>query len=379
MDESSKHDGVVLAWPPSLELPSENIVVVYLDLNHWISLAQASVRHQKGIPFLDVLQACRDARGTGNAMFVLSAAHYAEMLKIKDPAQRRTIAKVMEELTDFATLVSRVVVMELEMATALDRMTKSSAPAVPVSLLGRGVRHAFGIQSGLRFMGPAGDDQTARFREQIGIAAFDALVTKANLMLERGVLSGPEDADVEQLRSLGWSPEHIEAGAKRRAEEEQAQSRRLEGEGPWRRERLRDVIAARELLIELNGIFCRALAARQLKPTDVLRDPESGRAFLRSMPSTEVAMELKTAWHRNRDKPWTPNDIHDIDALSLAVPYCDVVVTEKACHHALTAAELGKRMHTALLRNLHDVPDTLARWRPIRRHGDVSPRSDGSG
>jgi hypothetical protein len=56
------------------------------------------------------------------------------------------------------------------------------------------------------------------------------------------------------------------------------------------------------------------------------------------MPSTEVSIEIKTAWHRHRERRWTPNDIYDIDALSLAVPYCDIVVTEKACHHLLNAA-----------------------------------------
>jgi hypothetical protein len=51
--------------------------------------------------------------------------------------------------------------------------------------------------------------------------------------------------------------------------------------------------------------------------------------FVRSMTSTEVSIEIKTAWHGNRDKQWTANDIYDIDASSLAVPYCDIVVTEK--------------------------------------------------
>jgi hypothetical protein len=29
-------------WPPLLELPSNDVFIVYLDLNHWIGLAQAS-------------------------------------------------------------------------------------------------------------------------------------------------------------------------------------------------------------------------------------------------------------------------------------------------------------------------------------------------
>jgi hypothetical protein len=36
-------------------------------------------------------------------MFVLSGTDYGEMLKMKDPARRREIANVMEELTGFAT------------------------------------------------------------------------------------------------------------------------------------------------------------------------------------------------------------------------------------------------------------------------------------
>lgn len=104
-----KDEPSALVWPRLLELPSDNVNVVYLDLNHWISLAQASVGHSKGNSFVETLGACHAARSAGTAMFVLSGTHYSEMLKIKDPTQRREISKMMEELTDFATLVSRVV------------------------------------------------------------------------------------------------------------------------------------------------------------------------------------------------------------------------------------------------------------------------------
>jgi len=70
-----------------------------------------------------------------------------EMLKIRDPAQRRTIADVMEELTDFAVLVSRVVITELELEATLNRFVVAVPPLPSVALVGRGVRHAFGINS----------------------------------------------------------------------------------------------------------------------------------------------------------------------------------------------------------------------------------------
>lgn len=354
-----------LVWPRLLELPSDAVNVVYLDLNHWIYLAQASVGHSKGSSFTKALEACLAARSAGTAIFVLSGTHYIEMLKIKDPAQRRALADVMEELTDFATLVSRVVVMELELTAMLDRFAREPSPLPMIPLIGRGVRHAAGTQSGLKIMGPSGDE-TDRARERMGAKAFDDLVAQANLLLERSALRGPTDDEVENLRALGWNPEAVTQVAERRAAEERAQTLRLDGGGPWRHGRLRDVVSARELLIEFQNMLPRALAERGLMLSDVISDQQSAREFVRAMPSTDVSIELKTAWHRNRDKQWAANDIYDIDAMSLAVPYCDVVVTEKACRHALETARLGKRMHTALLRDLADLPSTLEQWKPKR-------------
>lgn len=360
-----KDDLPALVWPPLLQLPSDSVNVVYLDLNHWICLAQASVGHPKGSSYVKTLEACRAARSAGTALFVLSSTLYMEMLKINDPAQRRALADVMEELTDFATLVSRVVVMELELAAMLDRFARVPNPLPMLPLIGRGVRHGAGRQSGFKIMGPSGD-ATPKVRERWGAKAFEDFVTQANLLLERSILRGPTDKEVERLRALGWNPEAVKDVAERRAAEERKQSLRLDGGGPWRHSRLRDVISARELIIEFQDILPRALAERGLLLTEVMSDPQSARAFVGAMPSTVVSIELKAAWHRNRDYQWTANDIYDIDALSLGVPYCDVVVTEKACHHALVAARLGKKMHTALLRNLEELPNTLDRWKAKR-------------
>jgi hypothetical protein len=361
-----RDEAPALVWPPLLEPPSDDVKLVYLDLNHWISLAQASTGHANGIPFVETLKACRAAKSAGSAVFVLSAIHYMEMNKIKDPSQRKAIADVMEELTGFASLLDRVVVMSLELDAMLDPFAKLPSVLPKISLLGRGVRHSFGRASGVRIMGPNGE-ATEEVRARMGGKAFDDLVAEAELQLDRCVLRGPADDEVENLRALGWKPETTIQSGEKRAAQERVLTAILDGDPAARRGRLRDVVAARELCIEFEGILPRVLAPRQLALRDVIADPESGRRFVRAMPSTEVSIELKTAWHRNRDKNWTANDIYDIDAMALAVPYCDIVVTEKACHHALTAARLGGRMHTALLRDLKELPSTLERWEPRRR------------
>lgn len=360
-----------LVWPRCLELPPENVALVYLDLNHWISLAQASVGHAKGKPFVETLNVCRRVRNAGSAIFLLSALHYMEMNKIKDPEQRWAVAAVMEELSGFLSLISRVLVMELELATMLNRYVREPIDLPNIPLVGRGVRHSFGQSSGVRIVGPAGD-VTAAVREQMGGTAFDEFVAEAQLRLDRSVLRGPANHEVAELRALGWKPEASIAVAERRAAQERDQSRILDSNKSLRQGRLRDLVQAREFIVEFQDMLPRALAQRNLSLTNVFRDLESARNMVRGMPSTEVATELKTAWHRNGEKVWSANDIYDLDALSLAVPYCDIVVTDKACHHALTVARLGERMHTALLRKVDELPTILESWKP-KRAPRVSP------
>jgi hypothetical protein len=53
------------------------------------------------------------------------------------------------------------------------------------------------------------------------------------------------------------------------------------------------------------------------------------------MPGTDVTAVLKTSRHRDATRTWTSNDMFDIDAPTVAVPYCDIVGTDNDQIHAL--------------------------------------------
>lgn len=212
-----------LVWPTLVLPPSPQRPLVYLDLNHWISLAQARSGHPSGRAFQEALEFTRQARQSETAAFVLSASLYMEMAKIADPAQRFAVCDLMEELTDFASLAWRVVIMELEMDAAL-RYRGFPGPSLPaVGVTGYGFKQAFGLTGGPRIMGPNGDE-TEPFRERFGPAKFDRLLEEQLLDLERSVLRGPADDEVAELRSLGWKPEVQIATAGVRADQETEQS-----------------------------------------------------------------------------------------------------------------------------------------------------------
>ena len=62
---------------------------------------------------------------------------------------------------------------------------------------------------------------------------------------------------------------------------------------------------------------------------------------------------VETAWatlryrkHRDLTHPWEQHDWTDVSALSVAVPYCDVVITERRWAHMIVATGLAKRHGT---------------------------------
>ena len=111
--------------------------------------------------------------------------------------------------------------------------------------------------------------------------------------------------------------------------------------------------------MELNeyltaGLNRSGLDLKQLFPT-----PEHARRFSDGMPSTRVAVSLKTHFHKNPQHNWDTHDMHDIDALAVAVPYCHAVFTDSAMWNALTSSRELDLFETELPRTPTDLADWL--------------------
>lgn len=211
------------------------------------------------------------------------------MLKIGSAEQRRALADVMEELTGFATVINRGVLMRLELMAMLDPFAKTPCVWQRVPLVGYGIFHASGRQNGFRITSPTGD-VTNEVRERFGVKEFDELMAEMDLELQRSVLRGPSNDQVEELRAFGWNPQAVIDQAGRRAAQEQSLGPKLDGPENWRHGRLRDVVAARELIVELNQALTEALIVRDVKLSDVMAGRHAARAFVDAMPSTSVSI-----------------------------------------------------------------------------------------
>jgi hypothetical protein len=372
-----KRSDAAYIWSPQLLRPDEKLV--YLDLNHWINLAKAATGHHAAEKrYQRALTALRGGVASNTISVVLAGAHYMELAGISNARQRSDLASLMEALTDFRTLLSRVSVLNLEVDAALEaRIGPRPDPYPAVNLVGKGVFHAFGLRGGLRVRNDAGNDVTDEVRNAslLGAAAFDARIAQAERDLERAMLAGPADEqEAADLRSSGWRPETTRKMAAERAKAEEQQAKRLAADPGWRRGRTRDFASAVYMATDLINFITEGIAARGASPADVFPVLAKGedvqaddtelpdaRHFADAMPASDVAITLLAARYRNTTAKWKANDIFDIEALAVAASYCDVVATDRAVANTLCATHLDSRLQTVVTAQIEDVADYVER------------------
>lgn len=349
-------------WPSTLELPERPPKLVYLDLNHWIALSKVIAGHADGVRYIDAFEFCLSLVSDGKAVFPISSATYIEVSKIRQHRQRRFLREAIEILSHYFVVTARSVVSIHEIEAVLDRLIgPSRRPINRMAYLDRGVARAFGKVGGFRVRGPGGADVTDEIRagSSDGPQAFDAVLQAAELRLNRKALEGPTPEEEPRLRSVGWNPSAVSEAADRRAAQEIEQTKRFDEYPSWRRGRIRDVVAAREMFLEINEFLYKGISDRGVQLGEVFPDPEDARRAFDAMPSFDVAVTLKTSYHRDPNHHWTVNDMHDIDALGSTIPYCDIVVTDKAAASHVNGSGLADRLGTTVITRLDDLASAI--------------------
>jgi hypothetical protein len=352
-------------WPTTLEVPERPPKLVYLDLNHWIALAHARSGRRDGARNIGVLTGLVDAVNNGLAVFPLSDTIYFEVCKMASYERRRELREVMEQLSRYLVVASRSDISTHELETMLDQVVgPSTTPINTMPYLDWGIARAFGRVGGFRIRDKEDDrDVTDEVRAKWpeGPEALDAMFASAELMLNRQVLDGPSSPEEEaELRAVGYDRRGHMGTAQRRAEQELEQVARFDNDPSWRRGRIRDVVSARELIIELLDALTRGLIDRGTMLEALFPSPEHVRDAFDALPSFDVAVTVKTSYHRDPKHRWTVNDIADIDALGSTVPYCDMVATDKAVANHAQQTGLADRLDTIVTSRLADVLDFVS-------------------
>lgn len=336
------------------------MALVYLDLNHFIELARAMVGVGRVRPgYADLLDATKRAVHEKRALFPLSGEHLWEMTAIKSPRQRHDIADIMEGLSGFNYMLGRTEIAQLEVESGIEDILGEHSHPLTLPLVRPTFGWAFGMRGGMTIRKPDGTDASGVARQEMGDDQYEQFIRRANYTVERSMLEGPSDDELPTLRDkYGYAPETTRAAATSRLAFELDLTERLDKDLRWRRGRLRDVVSAREVAHEWLDTINRVNEQRTRDGKHPLQDEDHTRRLMAAMPHTQVAISIKTQYHRDPNHRWDTNDITDIDAISVAYAYCDTVFTDKAVRAALVNSTELRRIGTYLPR----TPEDLTGW-----------------
>lgn len=313
---------------------------VYLDQLHWVSLARAATDHPAGRTFKRVLTAVGNAVDIGKASFPLSSHHYYENHKQRNIRRRHHMASVMAAISQYDTIASIWDVLPGELDHALHARFGRPQLTRPVLAFGSGIEFAFGAPKSVLPI-PAGLEHA--LKERIYAAIQFAMLggDTASLGLVLSQLPSAFSLFDDYFRSSRQRLNDLALGGR-----------------IARNDVRREVAAA--ALEEITGPMREALRRAEMTFEEFAGLGESGSIeFLHDLPSRDVDLELLQLRHRNPQKAWDMNDLTDVSALAMAVPYCDVVVTERLWADLVKRANLHKKYNTVVLADLNDLPDVL--------------------
>lgn len=300
---------------------------VYLDQKDWIGLARALHGKDADVTAKLLLQRANQAVNRGRARFPISRVHLLEAMKMGDNERRKRLIQAFLYFSRGWVVKPAESVIAEELAS-----WGRGEPARLASVVRRGLLAAMG-------------DYEAASR-RLGVSA-------AEIELEDQLGDAPSAWYFALARpEFASSAAQVHAIAQRHVET--VESVRREWSELSSLERL--AVYAKGVLDDIQVTLTPVPTEVQVAIDKLLAlDPADLVAAVRELPTLDVMVRLGEAKARDRSHPTTPNDLWDLAFLALAIPYFQVVVTEKFWAHLATSLGLNTQYSCRVLAKLPDL------------------------
>lgn len=309
---------------------------VYLDQMAWIHLSR--VHYGRSEEWRDAYDAAIKARQSKRAAFPLSLSHLHETVNVGSDGPRGRLLDFMWELSGGFAVCPWPNLLQPEADNAVRHLQDQHVENLWDKVFGIGIPQILGAGPTLVRKTPGADPPPEDLQRQIAEIVYGPEAWK--------VLKHPQMA--EEIRKASEIGEDFAEDLQKKVDQEYAHPDKVH------RQKLVNV---RSLTGEMGDAFVRATMKLTADPkrfmAEHITSKEDALRIRELMPTFHTFHVLNDA--RNRSRDVKPNDIWDL-ALSLAIPYCDIVYTEREwCSFAIQAG-LDDLRGTEMVCN----PDDLA-------------------
>lgn len=317
--------------------------LLWLDQNKWIDLARAHYGRPGGEAFRDALAAIRKAVDAGTLIVPFSMVTIIEMQGDPHAERRERFTRFMTDLSRNRTILTHLPIRSWEVRNAVYRLFGRPEPGcVRRSIVREGVDNAMGLRASITGIPPEFAAVLMRMVNEPEVAAELVLS-----MTDAGAI-----ADTNQMKAEETANLSLQEDVRRRAAAEITVEQRFVAE--FREHVLRG---------DVGVALVEALQELGLSMSDFYQGCPTTRDFLSffdGVASLYVNVTLTIARDQDLVRPIDRNDARDLIALSVAVPYGNIVVTEKYWGNMVRSRGLAAKYNTTVLTDARELPRQLA-------------------
>jgi predicted nucleic acid-binding protein len=317
------------------------MIKIYLDQNIWINLSRVYFGIDKNSELSDICNRLLKASNEGYIICPLSVSHIIESLKKKNIDRRKRFAEFIIKVSKGYTILPYSKIIPWEIKNAVYGLLDKEKLNLSDIAIGRGISHSLGAK------GVISGNISKKIKDMI----MKELESPDTLKM---ILSGENPSG---------SYQNDNSEAKMKESELVINIEKIRKE----ENKIKDS--------ELRYRYCAAKHFRQIilpVVVSTLNDlgipfqpifddmtKEQVFDFFKQIPTSFCDFTLTYRRNRNADRPIRGNDLFDIAALSIAIPYCDIVVAEKMFSSLAIQSKLDELYKTKIYQNIRKLKNDI--------------------
>lgn len=294
------------------------IKVIYLDQNHWINIAKEYYNPSTKVSDQKISHLILNSSNNKKAIFPLSIVHLNETLSRINYQSRVKLVKFMIKVSKGYTIYpSYSPLFDPEVLQVALKKFGTPIENFAKIIIAKGILNMLGVK---------GDSfNTDKVVSQI---LTNKLFANKNLSIRKMQSDYVEEMNKNRLELM---------------------------KNTDKKSRLDKILYdfyVGEIVSRFKKLYFKLPSHKQNEITELFqevnnkRDTEDIMKFLENMPALYCVFNM--TYQRDILRPVKINDINDIQALSIAIPYCDIVVTDREMASFAYRAELGKKFDTTI-------------------------------
>lgn len=316
------------------------VKVIYLDQKCWIDIAKeyySEPSRQERELVQKIIEASRENR----AIFPLSISHLDETMRISDDERRNRLAFLMVKISKgyaFQPYVDRNIRNEVRNIV----LKKLGLPVLNIQdyALKQGISHILGARAKLEPKKEAKNELPKEIKKKL-----------------LDLLESPETLEFALKQKMPRSMDRGRDETVMRMEENRKGLSNVKDNDLRKR-----VFLARNITAIVLPELAKTLYECKLPRDFIIKEKSSRRdieTFLDSVPSALCLFTLIYQRDQQLQRPIVKNDTNDVWFLTLAVPYSDIVVTEKMWASIIKQAHLDRKCNTTVLSSINELEEYL--------------------